>query len=127
NAVTVINGIFNVVLGGASGVITTASKTDLVDAFAEAERYVSLTIVRNPSGPVASPAEMLPRQQMLSAPWALRSAVATDAVNAYNGVPPGCILPFGGTNVPSGFLLCDGTPVSRNTLSNLFLAIGTAW
>lgn len=127
NTVTVINGIFNVVLGTENGIIRSASRTSLVDAFDEAQRYLSLSIVRNPAGPVVSPAEILPRQQMLSAPYALKTAVATDAVNAYNGVPPGCILPFGGTNVPNGFFLCDGTAVSRSAYSNLFFAIGTAW
>jgi hypothetical protein len=33
----------------------------LVDAFDEANRYLSLTIVRNPSGAVAAPVELLPR------------------------------------------------------------------
>jgi microcystin-dependent protein len=70
---------------------------------------------------------MLPRAQMLSAPYALKSAVANDAVSAFNGVPPGSILPFGGTNVPSEFLLCDGTTVSRTTYARLYAAIGSAW
>lgn len=127
NTVTIANGIFNVVLGDASRLISSALKTNLVDAFDEPQRYLSLTIVRNPPGPVASPTEILPRQQMLSAPYALKTAVAIDAVNAYNGVPPGSILPFGGANVPIGFLLCDGTAVSRSAYSKLFTAIGTAW
>ena len=47
NTVTVVNGIFNTVIGGASGVIGSASKTNLVDAFAvdavvtEVERRVT--------------------------------------------------------------------------------------
>lgn len=127
NAVTLVNGIFNLALGGPGGVITSASNTNLVDAFEEANRYLSLTIVRNPSGPVASPREMLPRQQMLSAPFALRAAVAAEASSAVNGVPPGCTLPFAGVNVPSGFLFCDGSAVSRTDYANLFAALGTAY
>jgi hypothetical protein len=127
NAVTLVNGIFNVALGGSGGVITSATKTNLVDAFDEPGRYLNLTIVRNPAGTVAAPAEMLPRQQMLSAPYALKSAVATDAVNAFNGVPPGSILPFAGATAPGGFLLCDGSAVSRTTYAKLFAATGTAW
>jgi microcystin-dependent protein len=42
-------------------------------------------------------------------------------------VPAGTILPFAGSSAPSGYLLCDGTPVSRAQYANLFAAIGTAW
>lgn len=44
-----------------------------------------------------------------------------------NTVPPGTILPFAGTTVPSGFLLCNGALVSRTTYANLYAAIGTKW
>lgn len=39
----------------------------------------------------------------------------------------GIILPFGGSSAPAGFLLCDGTAVSRTTYADLFAAIGTTW
>jgi microcystin-dependent protein len=42
-------------------------------------------------------------------------------------LPSGLILPFGGPTVPSGYLACDGTVVSRATYASLFAAIGTAW
>ena len=38
---------------------------------------------------------------------------------------PGDIKEFGGTVIPSGWLLCDGTAISRTTFANLFAAIGT--
>ena len=41
--------------------------------------------------------------------------------------PPGSIVAFGGTNIPAGWLLCNGTNVSRTTYPRLFAAIGTAW
>lgn len=37
----------------------------------------------------------------------------------------GTIYMFGGTTAPEGFLLCDGSPVSRATYSDLFDVIGT--
>lgn len=40
-------------------------------------------------------------------------------------VPAGTILAFGGVTAPSGFLLCDGSAVSRTTYSKLFAVIGT--
>lgn len=41
------------------------------------------------------------------------------AISAYNGVPTGSIMPYLGTSVPSGWLLCDGSaiPVNENTLA----------
>lgn len=40
-------------------------------------------------------------------------------------VVTGAILAFGGTSAPSGYLLCDGSLVSRTTYAALFAAIGT--
>jgi microcystin-dependent protein len=42
-------------------------------------------------------------------------------------VPVGAIFPFGGGTPPSGFLLCDGSDVSRTTFSVLFAVIGTTF
>jgi microcystin-dependent protein len=42
-------------------------------------------------------------------------------------IPAGSILPFGGASSPSGFMLCDGSAISRATYAALFTAIGTAY
>lgn len=44
-------------------------------------------------------------------------------------VPSGVILDWGGpiSSIPTGWLLCDGTAVSRNNFANLFAAIGVTW
>lgn len=45
-----------------------------------------------------------------------------------NGIPIGTMLDYGGSGaVPDGFLLCDGTAVSRTTYSDLFGVVGTTW
>lgn len=41
--------------------------------------------------------------------------------------PTGALLAFAGTSAPSGYLLCDGTAVSRTTYSTLFGVIGTSF
>jgi microcystin-dependent protein len=41
--------------------------------------------------------------------------------------PPGSMLLYGGSTAPSGYLLCDGSSVSRTSYSNLFAAIGVAF
>ncbi|MBQ3785019.1 MAG: tail fiber protein [Alphaproteobacteria bacterium] len=44
-----------------------------------------------------------------------------------SGVPPGIIVPFAGSVIPAGFLLCDGSAVSRTDYADLFNAIGTTY
>jgi len=43
--------------------------------------------------------------------------------------PAGIIVPFAGksSNVPNGWLLCDGRPFKKTDYPNLFDAIGTNW
>ena len=42
-------------------------------------------------------------------------------------VPTGIIIPFAGSSIPAGFLLCNGAAVSRTTYAKLFNVIGTTW
>jgi microcystin-dependent protein len=42
-------------------------------------------------------------------------------------VPAGVVDMFAGSTAPSGYLLCDGSAVSRTTYSKLFTAIGTTY
>lgn len=43
------------------------------------------------------------------------------------GVPTGMIIAFGANAAPTGWLVCDGTAVSRTTYSGLFSIVGTTW
>lgn len=61
-------------------------------------------------------------QVKLMTPWAVAQAIAALIPAA---VPTGMILPFLGTSVPDGYLLCNGSNVSRTTYANLFQVIGT--
>jgi microcystin-dependent protein len=42
-------------------------------------------------------------------------------------IPVGMIAPYGGSAAPAGWLLCDGSAISRATYAALFTAIGTAY
>jgi microcystin-dependent protein len=41
-------------------------------------------------------------------------------------IPPASVLPFAASSAPTGWLLCDGSAVSRTTYAALFAAIGTS-
>lgn len=43
------------------------------------------------------------------------------------GIPTATIVPWSSASVPSGFLECDGTDVSRTTYSALFAIVGTTY
>ena len=42
-------------------------------------------------------------------------------------MPPGTIIAFGGSVTPTGWLVCDGSTVSRVTYANLFNSLVTSW
>ena len=42
-------------------------------------------------------------------------------------LPVGSVIPFAGPIVPEGWLLCDGSEVSRILYADLFVVIGTSW
>lgn len=42
-------------------------------------------------------------------------------------IPVGTISPYGGSGVPTGWLLCNGQAVSRTTFAALFAILGTAY
>ena len=44
-----------------------------------------------------------------------------------NAIPAGVVEMFAGSTAPTGYLLCDGSAVSRTTYSKLFTAIGTTY
>lgn len=47
--------------------------------------------------------------------------------SAGSGVPIGTIIPFAGNSVPQGYLLCDGSAISRTDYASLFAVIGTIY
>ena len=53
---------------------------------------------------------------------------AKEAMQLYDGiVPPGMLAPYAGKTAPEGWLLCDGSAVSRTAYADLFAVIGTTY
>ncbi len=44
-----------------------------------------------------------------------------------NPFPTGAVVPYAGTSAPTGFLLCDGSAVSRTTYADLFTVCSTTY
>lgn len=55
------------------------------------------------------------------------TAFVNNAMSSFAAIPSGVILPFGGSSAPTGFLMCDGSAVSRTTYADLFDVIGTTY
>ncbi len=100
----VVQGFFNVMLGP----VDTHGRS-ILDAFGASSRFVEVT--------VSNRLPILPRQQILPAPFAIQAA---------NGVPPGTISAYMGTHIPAGWLLCDGREVARSVYAELHRAIGNS-
>lgn len=49
-----------------------------------------------------------PRQQFLCNPYAFQATLTLDAENS---VPPGCIMPYIGQEIPAGWLICNGSAI----------------
>lgn len=58
----------------------------------------------------------------------IRVATAPDYDIRFGNLPAGIgPLPYAGSTIPTGWLECDGSAVSRTTYAALFTAIGTTW
>lgn len=113
------DGLFNVLLANSGGtaVSNPAPQTnDLLQAFQGADRYLGLTIAETPLGPVGSPEEIEPRQQLASAPFVFQAQSAMSAEQATGGfrVSNGLVVASGGLEVASNATLHAALAVSAD-------------
>jgi hypothetical protein len=99
--VPLVNGMFNVILG-----TTDAGGKSIADAFSAKDRYLGMK--------VDSGTELVPRQQILSTPFAIR---------ALHGDPVGSIQAYYGTTDPDGWLICDGRSTPTGSEYNALRAL----
>jgi len=59
--------------------------------------------------------------------FSARRVVVLGRAGGGGGVPPGVVAPYAGSAAPEGWLLCDGSAVSRTTYAGLFAVIGTTY
>ncbi|MBP2663747.1 MAG: exported protein of unknown function [Firmicutes bacterium] len=51
----------------------------------------------------------------------------TTSAGSLASIPTGTILPYAGSSAPTGYLLCDGSAVSRTTYASLYSVVGTTY
>lgn len=55
-------------------------------------------------------------------------SVSSDNVpGGFDLIPPGVMMPYAGSTAPDGWLLCDGSAISRTTYANLFAVLSTTF
>jgi len=84
STVTVVGGKFNVILNDAMDPIAgeTFAPNDIVHAFGDKERFLAITIKTVPPKSTVAPGDIAPRQQILSAPFAMQAQSAAHATLA---------------------------------------------
>lgn len=50
-----------------------------------------------------------------------------NAIQSGSSNPTGAVITFAGSSAPAGYLICDGSAVSRTTYADLFTVIGTTY
>lgn len=113
------NGTFNVVTAklaiNATAVTSTAAELNLLDGDTSVGSSITVAdadgVVVNDGG-------------------TMKTIPASDIKTYASGnslVPSGALMPFAGASAPTGFLLCDGSAVSRSTYATLFSAVSTTY
>ena len=73
------------------------------------------------------PTSMVAQDAGLVAAHVAAGALARSNMSADAAIPAGVVWPYAGAAAPSGWLLADGSAVSRTTYATLFTAIGTTF
>jgi len=111
-------GQFTFAIGAGSPVVTAGT----VANFAAINWASSAKFIKVSLSPLAdNNYTLISNTQATSSFYAFASKTSVD------GNPSGAIIAYGGTSAPSGWLLCDGSAVSRTTYATLFAAIGIAY
>jgi microcystin-dependent protein len=74
----------------------------------------------------AAPA-LTDRVPIYSAAASANRDCAVSEVRTLIGVPAGTLAAYGASSVPTGWLECDGSAVSRSTYADLFAVLSTTW
>jgi len=91
----------------------------------EAATQDGIQLAGRAGGTGSATVKLIPDVLTLNRTLTLPNETGTVALTSL--VPAGCIMQYGGSSAPSGWLLCDGTAISRSTYSTLFAIISTTY
>jgi len=109
------NGVFNLILGAPGGSNFPGATNSLASAFAGSNCFLGVTIVVSNGMPISSASEIVPRQQLLTVPFAFNAASASTASIA-SSVIPGSIV---NTSLAVGAVQSTNLANGAVTLANL--------
>ena len=118
NVAVQTNGVFNVILGSPGGSAIpgdTPAVNNIAYAFNGSNCFLGVTIVTSNSVAITSPSEILPRQQLLSVPFAFNALNAASASFA-SSVAPGSIV---NASLTAGCIQNTNLAAAIVTLANL--------
>lgn len=91
----------------------------------EASTQDGIQIAGRAGGTGSATVKLIPDVLTLNRTLTLPNESGTVALTSL--VPAGCIMQYGASSAPTGWLLCDGTAVSRTTYATLFAIISTTY
>lgn len=126
NALDVAGGAIQIsTAGGTARTVISADSTDSIFAASDDRNFTVKTnaatrLTINSTAATSTVPVVLPGVPTSALQAATKSYVDTV-------MPPGSLLAYASSTTPSGWLLCDGSAVSRTTYADLYAVIGTTW
>ena len=113
---------------GTMSSLTTTATTDLVSAINEVDAHAdtNATNISNNTTDIATNTSAIGTLANLTTSAKNNLVSAINEVDAKAGIS-GQITMFAGSIAPSGWLICDGSAISRTTYSDLYSVIGTTY
>lgn len=96
----------------------------LIDAVSYGSSITTVTVI-NDSGTLTSDLSAVRYAWIETDPVTCGLSSLANGLNNVSLV--GSVLAFAGSSAPEGFLLCDGSAVSRTTYASLFAVVGSTW
>jgi len=119
----VTGGLFSVLLSNDGSTNSDGGSGDLLTAFGGPSRYLGLTVRQNPSGTVATPLEIKPRQQLVSAPFTIQAQIANTANTVAHGGVGNASLAAGSVTTAK---IASGNVTADSLASNAVITIKIA-
>ena len=114
-------------LGSAGGVYESDGSTAILTESSGSVTLQNVTLASTVSGQAPEGTAVKSTGESGGTKFLREDGDGTCSWQAPSAVPTGLIAPMGMSSAPTGWLVCDGSAVSRSTYAGLFSIIGTTW